>query len=226
MSECLLCQPVIGDAALERVQVWEDALWRLTASLASPEPGLCYLEPKRHIASIAELDGHEAATLGVALAWSSAALKAETGAEQVYVVVYGGGIPHLHLYLAPHRAGDAWNDRLTRGRVVEEPTTGGANREVNLDFPDRSPEELRAVAERLRQRLASSPPPETPDRSGPAWPTIPWVPRPPDRAPELPPSPRPWPGPWPRPWPDPWPEEPDEPDEPYRPRPRPNDPWW
>jgi hypothetical protein len=40
------------------------------------------------------------------------------------------------------------------------------------------------------------------------------VPRPPERRPELPP-----------PWPD-EPEIPEVPDDPFRPRPRPNDPWW
>ncbi len=38
----------------------------------------------------------------------------------VYVYVFGGGAPHLHIHLAPHRPGDALNDRMIKGEVVVE----------------------------------------------------------------------------------------------------------
>jgi len=40
-----MCRGVAADG--ERVQVWEDGLWRLTVSLASEVPGFATLEPKR-----------------------------------------------------------------------------------------------------------------------------------------------------------------------------------
>lgn len=73
-------------------------------------------------------------------------------------------------------------------------------------------EQIRAFAARLRERLSVTPPPTR--EAGDFGPILPWVPRPPERRPELPP-----------PWPD-EPEIPDLPDDPFRPRPRPNDPWW
>src|SRR5204863_7509745 len=104
--DCLLCRGPDGDDELHRVQVWEDGLWRLTVSLEAEVPGFAYLEPKRHIPHVTELDGEEAATLGAILSRTTTALKEAVKAELVYVFVFGGGIPHLHLNLAPHREGD------------------------------------------------------------------------------------------------------------------------
>src|SRR5437867_11315124 len=120
MIDCVICRGIAGDHELMRIQVWEDELWRLTVSLAAESPGFSYLEPKRHIADIAGLDGPEAASLGTVLARVTSALKAETGAELVYVYVFGGGVPHLHLHLAPHAAGDALNEQMLCGELVEE----------------------------------------------------------------------------------------------------------
>jgi diadenosine tetraphosphate (Ap4A) HIT family hydrolase len=47
---------------------WEDELWRLTLGLAAETPGFAYLEPKRHIRFVTELDGAEAASFGTTLA--------------------------------------------------------------------------------------------------------------------------------------------------------------
>ena len=56
-----------ADEELERSEVWQDAHWRLTVSLSSEVAGFAYLEPKRHIRYITELDGPEAASFGPAL---------------------------------------------------------------------------------------------------------------------------------------------------------------
>lgn len=69
--------------------------------------GFGHLEPKRHIPFITDLDGQEASTLGVILAQVTATLKAVTGAELVYVYIFGERVSHLHFNLAPHRDGDA-----------------------------------------------------------------------------------------------------------------------
>ena len=52
------------------------------------------------------------------LAKVTRALKEATGAELVYVYVFGGGVAHLHLHLAPHSAGDALNDHMVRGPLA------------------------------------------------------------------------------------------------------------
>ena len=103
---CLLCDVTRADAEFSRQRVWEDDLWWLSVVLRGAVPGFSHLEPKRHIPFLPDLDGEEAATLGPVLARCTAALKAATGADKVYVYVFGDRVPHLHLNLAPHVDGD------------------------------------------------------------------------------------------------------------------------
>jgi len=155
--DCVLCRGPDGDAELDRIEVWRDALWRLTISLGSEVLGFAYLEPIRHIPHVTDLDGPEADSFGRVLARTTAALKEATGAELVYIYVFGGGVPHLHVHLAPHRTGDALNTQLIRGEVVEEHLPSGASRITSNEFPSLPEAELRAVADRVRASLATVP---------------------------------------------------------------------
>jgi len=154
VPDCILCRRADGDRELNVVEVWRDDLWRLTMSLESEVPGFAYLEPHRHIAHITDLDGPEAATLGAVLARTTSALQEVVGAELVYIYVFGGGVPHLHLHLAPHRSGDPLNTQLIRGEVEEEHLPSGASRITSREFPPLPEAELRAVADRVRDSLA------------------------------------------------------------------------
>ena len=154
VAGCVLCQGRVADDQLMRVEVWQDDLWRLTTAYASETPGFSYLEPRRHISDITALDGPEAATLGPTLARVTAALKAETGAQLVYIYVFGDGIAHLHLHLAPHTAGDALNDQMIRGELEATPLPSGATVITSKDYPPLPEADLRALANRLRLRLA------------------------------------------------------------------------
>lgn len=138
-----------------REQVWEDAHWRLTTSIGPGDPtlGFSYLEPKRHIPSIMDLDGGEAVTFGMAIARSARALREATNSDGVYVYVFGGHIEHLHVHLAPHHEGDALNDAVLKGEFVEEPLATGGVAVVSRDYPAIPQEELRAVAARVRRLL-------------------------------------------------------------------------
>lgn len=158
MADCILCKGTAGDAALGRVQVWEDSLWRLTTCLEGEVLGFSYLEPKRHVPYVTDLDGEEAQTFGGVLARTSRALREATEAEVVYVYVFGGGIPHLHVHLAPHRKGDALNDQMIRGEVVETPLPTGATSIVSRDFPPLPRSEHDRVLERLRRALSKGTP--------------------------------------------------------------------
>jgi diadenosine tetraphosphate (Ap4A) HIT family hydrolase len=151
---CPMCRGAAADQELERIEVWQDALWRLTVSLAAEVPGFAYLEPKRHIGFVTDLDGAEAETFGAVLARCTRMLKEATGAEIVYVYIFGDGVPHLHLHLAPHRAGDALNDQFIRGEIVEEKLPSGMTRIVSRDFPALPRERLMQVAEQIRLRMA------------------------------------------------------------------------
>lgn len=154
-TSCALCLGPEADAELGREQVWQDDLWRLSTSVGPGDVtlGFSYLEPKRHIPHITDLDGPEAATFGPVLARCSAALKEATGCELVYVYVFGGGIPHLHVHLAPHTAGDALCESIIRGEVEEQPLPTGATALISRDFPVLPESDSRAVAHRVRTLL-------------------------------------------------------------------------
>lgn len=153
-QECALCRGAASDEELDRIQVWEDRLWRLTTARSGEVAGFSELEPKRHIPHVTDLDGEEAQTLGIVLARATSALREATGAELVYVYVFGGGIPHLHIHLAPHRTGDALNDRMIRGEVSETKLPSGATAIVSRDFPQLPASEHEAVGRRIRRALA------------------------------------------------------------------------
>jgi diadenosine tetraphosphate (Ap4A) HIT family hydrolase len=133
--------------------VWQDAHWRLTVSTSSEVAGFAYFEPKRHIRYITELDGPEAATFGPAMARCTRVLKEATGAELVYVYIFGGGVPHLHVHLAPHRAGDALSDQMIRGEIVEEKLPNGMTRFFSDEFPALPRGQLMQVADEVRRRM-------------------------------------------------------------------------
>lgn len=155
MGDCLLCRGSAGDAELSRVQVWADELWRLTTSLGPAEcvPGFSYLEPRRHVPHITDLDGAEAQTFGAVLARCTRALQQAAGAELVYVYVFGGGIPHLHVHLAPHRAGDALSGDMIKGETEQRRLDSGAVAIVSKDYPAVPEAELRSVVARVRALL-------------------------------------------------------------------------
>lgn len=152
--DCVLCQGRAGDAQMLRVEVWEDDLWRLTMAITSETPGFSYLEPKRHITDITRLDGPEAASLGPTLARVTAALRDVTQVERVYIYVFGDGVAHLHLHLAPHQPGDALNDQMIRGELTTETLPSGVTLIASKDYPPLPEAQLRALAERVRLRLA------------------------------------------------------------------------
>jgi diadenosine tetraphosphate (Ap4A) HIT family hydrolase len=154
---CKLCQAGEIDAELGRVEVWADDLWRLTTSVGPGDPtaGFSYLEPRRHVPHITDLAGEEAATFGGVIARCSEALRQATGAEVVYVYIFGTGIPHLHVHLAPHHEGDAYSDAILKGDVEQIPTEAGYTRLICKDFPELPEPELRAVADRVHELLTA-----------------------------------------------------------------------
>ncbi|MGH2428102.1 MAG: HIT family protein [Candidatus Limnocylindria bacterium] len=153
-EDCLLCDGERAAGALNREVVWEDHLWRLSMTHGGYTTGFGYLEPKRHVPHITDLDGEEADTFGAVLARVASALKEAAGAELVYVYVFGGGIPHLHVHLGPHREGDALNSDIIRGEQTYEPQPSGAQRVVSREFPELAADEIAEVIDRARQLLS------------------------------------------------------------------------
>jgi diadenosine tetraphosphate (Ap4A) HIT family hydrolase len=155
---CVLCRGASGDAELGREQVWENALWRLTTSVGPGDvtPGFSYLEPKRHICSVADMDGDEAATFGSVLARCASALREAADAELVYVYIFGDHVPHMHAHLAPHVEGDALNGSMLKGDLEERELPSGAVALISKDYPEIDEQRLRAVAQSARRLLGGS----------------------------------------------------------------------
>lgn len=155
-NDCVICRREHGDAQLHRLEVWRDELWRLTVSLDAEVLGFAYLEPLRHIPTVADLDGPEAQSFGAVLAEACQALKAATGAPFVYVYIFGDGVAHLHVHLAPHKEGDALNSQMIRGEIVSEKLPDGFERFYSREFPALPEADQRRVAEAVRRSLALS----------------------------------------------------------------------
>lgn len=154
-TDCAICRGPGGDEELDRVEVWRDAHWRLSMSRHSPTRGFGYLEPLRHIPYLADLDGPEAATFGPVIARASAALRDASGASLVYAYVFGGGIPHLHVHLAPNEPKGVLSTILISGEVEERKLPSGATEVLSRDHPDLPEAETTAVIARARELMSS-----------------------------------------------------------------------
>jgi diadenosine tetraphosphate (Ap4A) HIT family hydrolase len=118
--DCSICNGK-ADEEFNRVEVWSDEIWRLTMSNYKAVRGFCYLEPRRHVPYITDLQGREAAEFGSIISRVARAIKSATGAKLVYVYIYGDHIPHLHVHLAPHVDGDIFADDVIKsGTKLDE----------------------------------------------------------------------------------------------------------
>lgn len=155
-ADCAICRGSAGDDELDRVEVWRDDLWRLSMSRHGSTLGFAYLEPIRHIPYLADLDGPEAATFGPAIARASTVLREATGASLVYAYVFGGGIPHLHVHLAPNAPEGVLNTALVEGRIEERKLPSGASDIISLDHPELPDEAVADVIGRVQEAMARS----------------------------------------------------------------------
>jgi diadenosine tetraphosphate (Ap4A) HIT family hydrolase len=172
---------VVSD--VERFLIWEDELWRLEMRIAPPAAGVSYLESKRDIPSITDLDGDEAATFGGVLSYISRLLKEETGAGLVTVSVPGSDTPRLRVHLMP-QAGiteHEWREvaERVRRRLADDPPPQPEEPQLPpmLPFPSPQPPPWRRPDEEPEPEI---PPPwrEPPDEPWPDRPAHdPWFSR-------------------------------------------------
>jgi histidine triad (HIT) family protein len=81
----------------------------------TPYRGYLFVEPRRHVAGLADLDPAEATEAGRLVTAAAAALRAVAGADHVYAAVIGHAIPHLHIHVIPRYPGtprEWWWTRL------------------------------------------------------------------------------------------------------------------
>lgn len=169
-EECTICNKK-ADEIFKRVETWSNDNWRLTMSTYKAIRGFCYLEPIRHIPYITDLEGKEVFEFGPVLASAAKALSFATKAELVYIYIYGGHTPHLHVHLAPHKEGDFYVDdviikkgniALSKIRAIKDKCPGDENGilagkhleslEIQLEFEEPLP-----GADNSRKRHASLP---------------------------------------------------------------------
>lgn len=67
--------------------------------------GHLILKPRRHVASMAELDPAEAAEFGVVVHRLTAAMQAALAPEKLYVFAFGESLDHLHIHVMPRYQG-------------------------------------------------------------------------------------------------------------------------
>jgi diadenosine tetraphosphate (Ap4A) HIT family hydrolase len=133
--------------------VWAGSQWRLFADLTAESIGCCLLAPRRHVASVTDLEPGETSHLGPTLTRLMAALQAETSAQSVYL--YAFDHPHLHIHLAPHRPGDALSTQIVKGSQVTG-QKGGLQWATSAEFPPLPRETLLQTASRVRERLRTN----------------------------------------------------------------------
>jgi diadenosine tetraphosphate (Ap4A) HIT family hydrolase len=154
-SDCILCAGSSMDHALMVEEVWGDEIWRLTTVRVGELAGYSYLSPRRHIPHITDLEGAEAATFGSVVAMASNAIKDETGAELVYLYVFGGGLDHFHVHLAPHREpGSPLVDDPIKGAKHMTHLPSGEEVWSSDRYPLQSAEIMRAAIAGIRTRLS------------------------------------------------------------------------
>ena len=157
-SDCPLCSGQEMDAALMRTEVWSDDLWRLTTANVSEVAGFSYLEPRRHISDITQLNGDEAATFGDTIARASAAIKDATGADLVFAYIYGDSVPHLHVHLAPHREpGSPLVGEMIKGSKHSAILEDGTEVWVSDRYPLQPRDVMDAAINGIRSKLDHAP---------------------------------------------------------------------
>jgi diadenosine tetraphosphate (Ap4A) HIT family hydrolase len=67
--------------------------------------GHLFVEPKRHAPGLADLTDDESQRVGLWVTRVSRVLRETAGAEHVYAMVIGDGVPHLHVHLLPRYPG-------------------------------------------------------------------------------------------------------------------------
>jgi diadenosine tetraphosphate (Ap4A) HIT family hydrolase len=82
-------------------------------------------------------------------------LRDATGAELVYAYVFGGGIRHLHVHLAPNQPDGILNTAIIEGRIEERKLRSGATDIVSLDHAELPEAEIAEVIDRVRRAMAA-----------------------------------------------------------------------
>ena len=118
--ECLVCRKHRGEVAVPGGAIYQDALVYVShAGLWADEQehylGHVFVEPRRHVAELADLTDEEARTIGLYTCRVARALMKALEMEHVYSFVFGDGVPHVHVHVVgryPDTPRDYWGVRV------------------------------------------------------------------------------------------------------------------
>ena len=135
-EECFVCRKHRGEVPVPGDPIYEDEIIFVShAQLWGDETdhylGHLFIEPKRHVAELADLSEGEAQAIGLFTARLARALMETESAEHVYSFVIGDGVPHVHVHVIGRYPGapreywgpwvDEWPDapRGAEGEIAE-----------------------------------------------------------------------------------------------------------
>jgi diadenosine tetraphosphate (Ap4A) HIT family hydrolase len=143
-ADCLVCRQAGGGATggliLDEPLI---AAFHVEPFAGNEEPLLGHLliSPRRHVPGLEDLDGPEAAAIGVAMSRLARAVRETFDAERVYSAVAGHHVPHLHVHIYPRHPGTPAGVSWAAADEWEGVPRGG-------------PAEIERLADRLRTLLA------------------------------------------------------------------------
>ena len=103
-NECLVCSKHRGEVDIPGGEIYENDLISIShAQLWGDEKdhylGHVFVEPKRHVAEVADLTDEEAQMIGLYTSRIAKALLHTEGMEHIYLFVIGDGVPHVHYHV-------------------------------------------------------------------------------------------------------------------------------
>jgi histidine triad (HIT) family protein len=106
--DCFVCRKHRGELEMPGGTIYQDELVHVSHGEMKRDalayPGVLFVEPKRHVPTLAELTRAESERIGWLSSVLSRALLGE-GAERTYLAVLGHHVPHLHVWIVPRYPG-------------------------------------------------------------------------------------------------------------------------
>ena len=109
-NDCIVCRKHNGEMAVAGGVIFEnDLIYISHAQLWRNEEdhylGHVFVEPKRHIAELADLTEQEAQIIGLYTSRIANALLHTENMEHIYTFVIGDGVPHVHVHVIGRYSG-------------------------------------------------------------------------------------------------------------------------
>jgi len=148
IQNCFICRKHRGLETVPGGAIYQNELLyvshaQLWGGEATHYLGHLFVEPKRHIPELAQLNEDEAKEIGMYMSLSARAIQAVCGAEHVYSFVIGDHVPHVHVHVIGRYPGaprEYWGIK-----VDEWP-----------EAPHGGYEEIEALAARMREYFLGS----------------------------------------------------------------------